>query len=245
MLSQLLLFCLAQLNAVRDAASHNSSLRNIIIFATGGTIAGSAASKTHTTGYYQPGVLGVDELISAAPELYNVSNVWGVQVANVGSTSIAPELWLKLARLVQGAVVTHVTDTLEETVIFLDLTVRSAIAADGPINLLETVSLAAALPSRAGTAARWSQASGFFVDARTPEGLEVLADLAHEEGTRVVASTRTMGGFVRRDGAGSGYGAQDLNPQNARVMLQLALGVGYSSEQLAALFAFGPEGRGK
>lgn len=380
MLSRLLLVCLAQLtgfgaaapavipglslhlpahrlNAVRGATPYNSSLPNITIFATGGTIAGSAASRTQTTGY-QAGVLGVDELISAVPELDDVSNVRGVQVANVGSSSITPELLLNLTRLVQaalddqhcqGAVVTHGTDTLEETAFFLDLTVRSdkplvvvgamrpasAIAADGSMNLLEAVSLAASPAARARgamvvlndriasafyatkshanaldafAAAREQGSLGFFVDPRTPvfyyapalplaraffdvrvlerlprvdvlfghqgltpglaraavdagaqglvlagmgagswtpEGLEVLADLARQKGTRVVASSRTMGGFVRRDSAGGVYGAQDLNPRKARVMLQLALGVGYSSEQLAALFAFGPWGEGK
>ncbi|KAH0425124.1 l-asparaginase [Colletotrichum camelliae] len=142
----------------------NASLPNITIFATGGTIAGSASSNAQTTGY-QAGALGVDILIDAVPELWNVSNVKGVQVANVDSGSITPEILLNLTRLVQealddpycqGAVVTHGTDTTEESAFFLDLTVKSekpvvvvgamrpatAISADGPINLLEAVTLA-------------------------------------------------------------------------------------------------------
>lgn len=144
--------------------SYNASLPNVTIYATGGTIAGSATSDTQTTGY-QAGALGVDLLIDAVPSLANVSNVKGVQVSNVGSESITPEILLNITQQVQaeledpycqGVVITHGTDTLEESAFFMDLTVNSskpvvivgamrpatAISADGPINLLEAVTLA-------------------------------------------------------------------------------------------------------
>lgn len=148
----------------RDTA-YNASLPNITIFATGGTIAGSAGSQSQTTGY-KAGALGVDVLIDAVPELANVSNVRGVQVTSVDSNAITDGVLLNMTRLVaealedptvQGVVVTHGTDTLEESAFFLDLTLNSskpvviagsmrpatAISADGPINLLEAVTLAA------------------------------------------------------------------------------------------------------
>lgn len=148
----------------RDTA-YNASLPNITIFATGGTIAGSAGSQSQTTGY-EAGALGVDVLIDAVPELANVSNVRGVQVTSVDSNAITDGVLLNMTRLVaealedptvQGVVVTHGTDTLEESAFFLDLTLNSskpvviagsmrpatAISADGPINLLEAVTLAA------------------------------------------------------------------------------------------------------
>ncbi|KAH8179757.1 putative L-asparaginase 1 [Sarocladium implicatum] len=154
--------------AVREAVDFscfNASLPNVTIYATGGTIAGAAASAGQTTGY-KAGSIGVDALIEAVPQLCNVSNIRGVQVANVGSNSIGPEILINMTQaiqadldsgLTQGVVVTHGTDTLEETAFFLDLTVSSekpvvvvgamrpatAISADGPMNLLTSVTLAA------------------------------------------------------------------------------------------------------
>lgn len=84
----------------RDTA-YNASLPNITIFATGGTIAGSAGSQSQTTGY-QAGALGVDVLIDAVPELANVSNVRGVQVTSVDSNAITDAVLLNMTRLVSG-----------------------------------------------------------------------------------------------------------------------------------------------
>ncbi|KAH7307990.1 Asparaginase/glutaminase [Stachybotrys elegans] len=148
-----------------DFSCFNASLPNVTIYATGGTIAGSAASSGQTTGY-QAGAIGIQTLIDAVPQLCNVSNVRGVQVANVGSTEITPNILVNISQLIQqdldsgytqGVVVTHGTDTLEESAFFLDLTVKSehpvvvvgamrpatAISADGPMNLLASVRLAA------------------------------------------------------------------------------------------------------
>ncbi|BFZ64918.1 hypothetical protein YB2330_006071 [Saitoella coloradoensis] len=150
---------------VDDYVSYNASLPNVTIYATGGTIAGSSASNTDTTNY-RAGSLGVQVLIDAVPELLNISNVRGVQSSNLDSSSITDAIRLGLAKnitadfasgLTTGAVVTHGTDTLEETAFFLDLTVNTthhpitvvgamrpatAISADGPANLLEAVSVA-------------------------------------------------------------------------------------------------------
>lgn len=135
----------------------------VAILATGGTIAGSTDSKLATTGY-TAGVLGVDVLIQAVPELKNLADITGEQIANVDSSNMTDEIWLKLAKRcnellgkVDGIVITHGTDTMEETAFFLNLVVKSdkpvvlvgamrpasAISSDGAKNLYNAVALAA------------------------------------------------------------------------------------------------------
>ena len=107
--------------------------KHIHILATGGTIAGQAASETATTGY-QAGAIGVEELLAAVPELRDVAEVSGETIAAIDSKDMTSEIWLRLAVRTQellqrddvdGVVITHGTDTLEETAYFLHLTVHS------------------------------------------------------------------------------------------------------------------------
>ena len=145
-------------------------LPNIVILATGGTIAGSAAANTQTTGY-KAGALGVDTLITAVPELKTLANIRGEQVSNIGSENMTSEVLLRLSQRanallarndVDGIVITHGTDTLDESPYFLNLTIKSdkpvvfaaamrpatAISADGPMNLYGAVKVAADKQSR-------------------------------------------------------------------------------------------------
>ncbi len=144
-------------------ASMAQAKPKVAILATGGTIAGSTESKLATTGY-TAGVLGVEVLIQAVPELKELADITGEQIANVDSKDMTDEIWLKLAKRcnellgkVDGIVITHGTDTMEETAFFLNLVVKSdkpvvlvgamrpatAISADGPKNLYNAVALAA------------------------------------------------------------------------------------------------------
>jgi L-asparaginase len=141
----------------------------IEVLATGGTIAGAQASSAEVG--YKSGTFSVDDLIKAVPQLKDVADLTGEQVANIGSQTMNHEVWLKLARRVNevlkdgsadGVVITHGTDTLEETAYFLSLVVKSdkpvvlvgsmrpatAISADGPANLYNAVALAASPEAR-------------------------------------------------------------------------------------------------
>ncbi|PKF60197.1 L-asparaginase [Psychromonas sp. psych-6C06] len=135
----------------------------VMIFATGGTIAGSAQKATDITGY-SAGEIAVSTLIEAVPEIADVADVKGIQVANTSSSNISNEILLELGREAKvalngeakGVIVTHGTDTAEETAFFLDLVNQTdkpivvvgamrpatAISADGPMNLLNAVTLA-------------------------------------------------------------------------------------------------------
>ena len=134
----------------------------VVVLATGGTIAGAGG-----TGYgYTSGELKIDDLIKAVPNIDKLARLSGEQVANIGSQDMNDAVWLKLAERVNavlakgdvtGAVITHGTDTMEETAYFLDLVTKSdkpvvlvgsmrpatAISADGPGNLYNGVATAA------------------------------------------------------------------------------------------------------
>lgn len=144
--------------------SKNSELKNIVILATGGTIAGTGEEGKTTN--YQAGNLDIQTLINSVSNLDKIANIYGEQIANVDSNDITINHWLTLANKINelskqkdidGFVITHGTDTLEETAYFLDLTVKTnkpvvitgamrpstATSADGPLNLYQSVALAA------------------------------------------------------------------------------------------------------
>ena len=136
----------------------------VAILATGGTIAGAIDSSVATTGY-TAGVVGVEALIKTVPELVNLADISSNQIANINSCDMNDAIWLTLSHRINelfltdidGVVITHGTDTMEETAYFLSLVIKSdkpvvlvgamrpstAISADGPKNLYNAVALAA------------------------------------------------------------------------------------------------------
>lgn len=148
----------AQAPASGDTAE---DLPRVVVLATGGTI---ASRFDEEAGALRAALTG-DQLVQAVPELGGIARVSVEQIANVNSWDMTPAIWRQLESRasallaepdVAGVVVTHGTDTLEETAYFLDLTVasdkpvvlvgaqRSAMESDsdGPRNLLNAVRVA-------------------------------------------------------------------------------------------------------
>jgi L-asparaginase len=146
------------------AFAQQSQLPRIIILATGGTIAGQGASADRAG--YTAGKIPVEDLIGTIPSVKKIANISGEQIASVGSQDMTIDIWLKLYKRINeifknneadGIVITHGTDTQEETAYFLDLTIpyknpvvltgsmrpATAISADGPKNLYDAITVAA------------------------------------------------------------------------------------------------------
>lgn len=152
------------------SVAQSKGLPKIVILATGGTIAGAAATGTQAG--YTSGAVTIDAMLAAVPGIKELANVKGEQISNVGSQDMTFDIMLTLAKRinvllsqndVDGVVVTHGTDTMEETAFFLNLVVKSdkpvvmvgsmrpstAVSADGPLNLFNAVGVAVDPNSRA------------------------------------------------------------------------------------------------
>lgn len=148
-------------------------MRRVRVLATGGTIAGSGLSEADPD--YRPGEIAVDALLRSVPRVASLADVTGEQIAQIGSQDMDDTLWLRLAARVNalfaedgadGVVITHGTDTLEETAYFLHLVIASdrpvvltgamrpatSLSPDGPLNLYNAVAVAAD-PDSAGRGA--------------------------------------------------------------------------------------------
>ncbi|MDE5795669.1 MAG: L-asparaginase 2 [Muribaculaceae bacterium] len=177
-------FPLLTMAVIMSALTAMAAKPNIYILATGGTIAGTGVSSTQTN--YTAGSVTIQTLLEAVPAITDLANITGEQVVNIGSQDMSNDVWLTLAKRinellasdeVDGIVITHGTDTMEETAYFLNLTVKSnkpvvltgamrpstALSADGPLNLYNAVVTAAA-PQSAGKGVLISM-NGIILDA--------------------------------------------------------------------------------
>src|SRR4051812_5453062 len=149
--------------AAVDPAYAQARKPNITILATGGTIAGAASTGTQSG--YRSGAVTIDAMVAAVPGISELATIKGEQISNVGSQDMSFDILLKVAKRinelarapeVDGIVITHGTDTLEESAFFLNLTVKTdkpvvmvgsmrpstAVSADGPLNLYNAVGVA-------------------------------------------------------------------------------------------------------
>ena len=191
-------------------------LPNIVILATGGTIAGIAGKASTTVGYTAAAIT-VEALIKMVPEIEEIANISGQQVVQISSQDMSNEIWLALGNKVNdllsdpdidGVVITHGTDTMEETAYYLHLVVNSekpvvvvgamrpstAMSADGPNNLYNAVVLAGSTNARRKgvlvvmndtiySAREVTKSSTFLTDAFQAPGLGALgyiqSNIAH------------------------------------------------------------------
>ena len=168
--------------SVTVSADEKEDLPTVVVLATGGTIAGSGEEGKTTN--YSAGQLDVSSLVASAKGVTEIANVRGVQVCNVGSDDITDQYWLQIVNTINelaqddeinGFVITHGTDTLDETSYFLNLTVKTdkpvvitgamrpatATSADGPMNLYQSIALAAS-PEAIGRGAMVVFSDGIF-----------------------------------------------------------------------------------
>ncbi len=145
------------------------NLPRVIVLSTGGTIAGQQQNTDRAA--YLPGKISIDDLLKNIPSIKQKAIVQGEQIASIGSYDMSIDLWLKLARRINdifanneadGIVITHGTDTQEETAYFLSLTINSdkpvvltgamrpatAISSDGPKNLYDAIIVASDVNSK-------------------------------------------------------------------------------------------------
>ncbi|WP_405492116.1 type II asparaginase [Nocardia sp. NBC_00511] len=180
----------------------------VTILATGGTIAGKANDNSAVG--YTAGEASAQDLIDAVPGLDKIATLHAEQIANIGSQDMNDEVWLKLADRINqlftdnaadGVVITHGTDTIEETAFFLDHVVASdkpvvlvgsmrpstALSADGPANLRSAVQVAAAR------------------DARNRGALVVLNDTIHTARDVTKTNTTSVQTFVSPNAGPEGF----------------------------------------
>lgn len=153
----------------KTTKNKDANLPRVIILATGGTIAGAGESSSKAA--YTPGQIPVDNLLNAVPQIHELARIKGEQITQIGSQDMNVDTWLKLSNRINaifdnneadGVIVTHGTDTQEETAYFLSLTVKSdkpvvlvgamrpatAMSQDGNRNLFDAVTVAAAPDSQ-------------------------------------------------------------------------------------------------
>jgi len=216
--------------AGQTAPPANRELPTVVVLATGGTIAGAAQSDVQAA--YTSGQVGVQQLLAAVPQAKKFAALRGEQIANIGSQDMNDQVWLALARRVneltaapdvKGIVITHGTDTIEETAYFLNLVVKSrkpvvltaamrpstALSADGPLNFFNAVAVAAH-PDAAGRGVLvvvndWIHGASSLTKTSTTAVQTFLSPLSGLIGTVTYGEVDFLRGPVGRHTSESGF----------------------------------------
>lgn len=186
----------------------NNLTKKILIISTGGTIAG--IGETGKTSQYKPAQLDINEMLKSIPDISNIASVCGMQMLNIESDDITTSDLIYLSSTINklaqeqkydGFVITHGTDTLEETAYFLNLTLKThkpvvitgamrpstATSADGPQNLYQAIMIACD---------KNSEGKGVLV---------AFADAIYSGRDVTKISTQCTNGFSSRDFGALGY----------------------------------------
>ena len=188
--------------------AQNTQLPRVMVRATGGTIAGKASGISEIG--YQSGQVSAKDLVDAVPGIEKLATIRAEQISNIGSQDMNDEVWFSLAKRINdvfakdeadAVVITHGTDTMEETAFFLEQVVASdkpvvlvgsmrpstAVSADGPANLYEAVKVAVSPLSRGRGA------------------LVVLNDVIHESRDVTKTNTTSLQTFASPNAGPAGY----------------------------------------
>ncbi|MHC2435373.1 L-asparaginase [Bradyrhizobium sp. USDA 4451] len=156
-------------SAIAQQSPGGSTLAKVLVLGTGGTIAGQANARAGNA--YDSGKVSAANLIAAIPGIDQLAQISAEQISSIGSQDMNDKVWFDLVRRIRaaidnkevdGIVITHGTDTMEETAFFLqnvldtDMPVvlvgsmrpSTAIGADGPANLYDAMRVASAPESR-------------------------------------------------------------------------------------------------
>jgi L-asparaginase len=210
--------------AARETAPYVATAR-VLVLGTGGTIAGEASSRTN--GAYNAGKVSASDLIAAVPGLDKIARISTDQISAIGSQDMNDKVWFDLVKRIRqaiankeadGIVITHGTDTMEETAFFLQTVLdtdtpivlvgsmrpSTAIGADGPANLDEAVKVAAS------------------PEARGRGVLVVLNDTIHAARWAEKTNTTQVDTFKSRDSGPVGY----VDAGSVRFLRQVSAGKG-------------------
>ncbi len=181
----LLLAALVMASAFSQSAAANNKKARILMLATGGTIAGVASGISPIS--YKAGTLSGRDIVESVPGIEKLADIDVEQVANIASQDMDYATLKKLSDRINsafdndkydGVVITHGTDTMEETAFFLDFTVANEkpvvltgsmrpateISPDGPKNLYDAM-IVASDPSAYGRGVVIAM-NGYVWDAR-------------------------------------------------------------------------------
>ncbi len=239
----------------------------LTVLATGGTIAGTAGSATRAD--YRPGQIAIADFLGQAEALGIAARLSGRQIANIGSEDMTPAIWAQLhaealAAMAEpecdGIIITHGTDTVEETAFVLDQTLPAvkpvvlvgamraadAVGSDGLRNFANAVRVAGA-PDAAGRGVLVVMGDRVFAarDIRKTRtrGSEAFAGFPRDSVGLVTPSALEWFGAPWRLGAdGTGEGARLGFPEAWPDVPILAVFAGMSADHADRLIA--PQTRG-